>query len=64
MTFPGLLKLDIEGFVGISPEVVWGCYTGGSEAEIFPGLSFGVIILEGRGFCLSGKLYPSQFLNC
>ena len=59
----GFLGLAIEGFVGICPEVIGSCHTGRGEPKIFPGLPFGVVILELRMLNPSSKLHPLQFLQ-
>ena len=57
-----LFFLAIEGFVGISPKGVWSCHAGKGKAEVFPGVSFGIVMLECRRLFFTGRLYPFKLL--
>jgi len=40
--YPSLWRLAIKSSMGISPGGFGSCLTGSSQAEVFPGLSFGL----------------------
>ena len=61
--YPSLWRLAIKSSMGISPGELGSCLTGSSQAEVFPGLSFGIVILELGGLFSSCKLYPFKLLE-